>query len=96
MAGGAAGNKVNKKFVEAMAKATHFSEKVHIFNWTNVVRIIVVVITTAKEIERLLDLHHKKGTRDKMDRKVEFQINGNKSTFLYQFLIEGQICPKSG
>ena len=67
MAGGAAGNKVNKKFVEAMAKATHFSEKVHIFNWTN------VVITAAKEIERLLDLHHKKGTRDKMDRKVEFQ-----------------------
>ena len=47
MAGGAAGNKVNKKFVEAMAKATHFSEKVHIFNWTNVVRIIVVVITAA-------------------------------------------------
>ena len=28
MAGGSLGNKVNKKFVESMVKATHFSEKV--------------------------------------------------------------------
>ena len=28
------------------------------------------ILSFLQEIERLLDLHHKKGTRDKMDRKV--------------------------
>ena len=78
------GNKVNKKFVESMVKATHFSEKVrrrrfHQYIYIIMMLIIIIVIVviiiviimkmvTIKEIERLLELHHKKGTRDRMDR----------------------------
>ena len=33
-----------------------------------IIIVIIMKMVTIKEIERLLELHHKKGTRDRMDR----------------------------